>query len=327
MANTQNLDFVSGLVAAKSLINKISAVLIIVGIILGIFLTGWGWLLALVAFGFMLVVNSLCIVMPGHAGYLIVLGQLINRSLQPGLRFVIPFISSVNPVDVRLKKHQDTQKMKTNNLRDITLTYVLTYQPDPDYVHLLHTAIGEENYVENALCPWLDAVITQRVAAKSYEDINGKLAELSAEVEAEYLLKLRSQCRNLAGVNLFANMSVAIIDVKFDEEYTKAVSELAKALKEKEIVEAKAEQLKISKTAQAEARRIEADGEAAAVLKLAQAEAEGLKMKGASENEVRNEMGRILKRHPELLKQVLAEHFPKVYGGANPIINLDDMLK
>ena len=92
--------------------------------------------------------------------------------------------------------------------------------------------------------------------------------------------EVEKQCKALTGklpdhsdgINFFANISVAIIDVKFDEEYTQAVSKLAKTIKEKEIIEAQAEQLKISATAKADALRIEAEAEAAAAVAEAPAE-------------------------------------------------------
>ena len=53
-----------------------------------------------------------------------------------------------------------------------------------------------------------------------------------------------------------------------------------------------------------------------------------MKLKGASENEVREKLGEILKAHPELIKEVLAKNFPKVYGGGNvtPMMDLGDLL-
>lgn len=309
-----NKDFISGLVAAKSLVNKIGGGLFILSLVLCIVFS-WYWSLLLIgAIILVLVVNSLCIVMPGNAGYQIVLGKLIDKPVKTGLQFVWPFISSVTEVDVRLQKHEDSNTMKTANLREITLTYALTYQVNKNLVHRLHATIGENNYIENALCPWLDSVMTEIVASKTYEDINGKLGDLSKEIAAEYLAKVEAHCRSIAGSNLFENMSVAIIDVKFDEEYTQAVSTLAKVQKEKEIVQAQAEQLEISAQAKAKAIIIEA-----------QAEADALKVKGASENEIRKALGKILEKHPELIKEELAKNFPKVFGG-NSIINLDEML-
>ncbi len=309
-------DFVSGLVSAKSLINKIAGAIALVGLLTLLYSTGWGWTIVVIAVALILVVNSMCIVMPGNAGYLIVLGRLINKPIQSGLRFVVPFISSVTEVDVRLQKHEDTNTMKTADLRDITLKYVLNFEVDKNYVHLLHAHFGENDFVSKALCPWLDAVMTQIVASKKYEDINGRLADLSSEIETAYLNKVNLQCRNIVGMNIFSNMSVAIIDVQFDEEFTKSVSELAKAEKDLEVVKAKGEQLVTSEKAQAEAIKIKAD-----------AEAEAMRIKGASENEVRERLGEILKAHPELIKEVLAKNFPKVYGSSvNPMMTMDDIL-
>ncbi len=313
----ENTDFISGLVKAKSLINKIAGIIALIGLAVLFFISGWGWAIVIVALALVLIVNSLCIVMPGNAGYLIVLGRLINKPIQAGLRFVIPFISSVTEVDVRLQKHEDQNTMKTADLRDITLKYALTYEVNRNLVHLLHAHIGENNFVNTALCPWLDAVMTQIVASKKYEDINGHLAELSTEIEAAYLLKVRTQCTNICGINLFSNMSVAIIDVQFDEEFTKVVSELAVETKRLDVVKKKGEQLIISEQAQADAVAIRA-----------RANADKTKTEGAAENEVLAQQGEVIKDHPELIKNKLAENFPKVYGsGINPMLTIDDIAK
>lgn len=349
----RQLDILSRLISAKNTINMVVGVIILISLILAFF-AGWGfWVLLFCALAIFLAVNSFAIVSPGHRGYRITLGgYMSSKSFTPGLKFIYPFISSMTEVDVRLQKHEDTNVMKTKNLRDITLKYALTYQINEDYVPWLHAAIGEDKYIDNALCPWLDAIFTEVIAEKTYEDINGHLGELSREIEEKYLRKVAEGCYDYTknydgaehkvvttipgaapkvsyepGVNLFSNMAVAIIDVKFDDEYTKTVSELASVEKQKEIVEKKAEQLLISQKAAAEAKKIEAEAEAEALKMKAAAEAEAMKLKGASENEVRERLGEILKSHPELIKEVLAKNFPKVYGGgATPLINLDELL-
>lgn len=345
-------DVLSWLIGAKNTINKVVGVIIILSLILAFF-AGWGfWFLLVIALAIFLLVNAFAIVSPGNRGYRVTLGYISPKSQTPGLCWLWPFISSITEVDVRLQKHEDENVMKTKNLRDITLKYALTYQINENYVPWLHIAIGENKYVDDALCPWLDAIFTEVIAEKSYEDINGHLGDLSREIEEKYLRKVEERCYALTqnydgaahkvvtsvpgaaptvsyepGVNLFSNMTVAIIDVKFDDEYTKTVSELASVEKQKEIVEKKAEQLKISATAKAEATKIAAAADAEAMKLKAAAEAEAMKLKGASENEVRERLGEILKSHPELIKEVLAKNFPKVFGGgASPLINLDELL-
>lgn len=301
----REVDFISGLVNAKSLVTKIGSGLFVLALILAFFAPGWGIMTMLVILGMVLLVNSLCIVMPGHAGYLIVLGHMANKSIQSGLRIVWPFISSVTEVDIRMKTHEDRNTMKNKDRRDVTLTYVLTWYLQADAVHTLHATIGENDYVQKALCPQLDACMTNIIASKTYDEINAGLENLSQEVMKAFSYE----------TTLFRDVKLNIIDVKFDKDYEDAIAEAAKTEMQRHIVEEKAEQLRITATAKADALKIEAE-----------AEAEALRKKGASENEVKERLGEILRTHPEILKETLARNFPKVYGGGNMMINMDDIL-
>ena len=313
------VDFTSMILSMRDKLSKPFLIVTVVCIVAAIFI-GWGfWLVAALVLLFVVFINGMYVVMPGHAGYKITLGKMSNSSFKAGFGWMIPFISSMSEVDITRQTHQDTNSMKNKERRDIFLTYVLTWNLNPNNVHTLHATIGENEYVGKALCPQLDAAFTEIVANKTYEDINGKLADLSAEVKANFEPRYDH--------SLFQNVELNIIEVKFDKDYEDAVSEMAKVEMQRKIVEEKAEQLKISTNAKAEATKIEAAGEAEAMRLKAAAEAEAMKLKGASENEVRERLGEILKSHPELIKEVLAKNFPKVYGGgATPLINLDELL-
>jgi regulator of protease activity HflC (stomatin/prohibitin superfamily) len=329
-------DFITMLIRAKGLINKIVAVVAFIGLVIAFFLSGWGgWTLVIIALGVFLIINSLVIVMPGNVGYQIILGHLVDHPIYSGLHMIWPFISSITEVNSKLQGHKDVNEMKMSDNRDIKLTYVLNYQIDSQYVHLLHQYIGETDYVKNMLCPWLDTVMTQEVATKTYDNINTGLKDLSDTVDANFRTLVQSKCYALCGKQLFRNMSVSIIDVKFDDEYEKSVSALTVAQKEIEIQEQKNIKLLAEKKAEADAKRILAEAEAyattkkgeaeaTALKKKAEAEANAMKMKGASENEVREKLGEILNAHPELLKEALAKNFPKVVGSGT-IVNLDSL--
>ena len=313
------VDFTSMILSMREKLTKPLLIVTVVSVVAAIFL-GWGfWLVAALVLLFVIFINGMYVVMPGHAGYKITLGRMTNSSFKAGFGWMIPFISSMSEVDITRQTHQDTNSMKNKERRDIFLTYVLTWNLNPNNVHTLHATIGENEYVGKALCPQLDAAFTEIVANKTYEDINGKLADLSSEVKENFEPRYDH--------SLFQNVELNIIEVKFDKDYEDAVSEMAKVEMQRKIVEEKAEQLKISTTAKAEATKIAAAADAEAMKLKAEAEAAALKMKGASENEVRARLGEILKEHPELIKEVLAKNFPKVFGGgASPLINLDELL-
>ena len=314
------VDFTSAILAMRGKVTKPMLIATVLCIILACFL-GWGfWLVAGILLAFVTFINGMYVIMPGRSGYKITLGAMANKSFASGFGWMIPFISSMSEVDITRQRHQDTNNMKNKERRDIALTYVLTWNLVPSNVHILHATIGESDYISKALCPQLDAAFPEVVAEKTYEDINGKLAEVSAEVKANFEPRYNH--------SLFENVELNIINVQFDKDYEDAVSEMAKVEMQRKIVEEKAEQLKISTKAQAEARGMQAEGEAAYIRKLAEAEAAAMKLKGASENEVREKLGEILKAHPELIKEVLAKNFPKVYGGGNvtPMMDLGDLL-
>ncbi len=316
MATT--VDFTSSILAMRQKLTKPLLIVTVVSFVAGFF-SYWLMGLAVILLLFVTFINGLYVVMPGNAGYKITMGKMSNCSFNSGFGWMIPFISSMTEVDVKRQTHEKKNTMKNLNRRDITLTYVFTWNLNPDEVHTLHATIGESDYIEKALCPQLDACMTNIIAAKTYEDINGHLSELADEVMDAY--------EPLYDHNLFQNVQLNIIDVKFDADYEKAVSEAAKVEMEKKVVELQAEQLKISAQAKADAAAITAEGDAKAIKIKAEAEAEALKAKGASENEVREKLGEILKNHPELIREVLAKNFPKVYGGgATPMINLDSIL-
>lgn len=266
----------------------------------------WLWVIAGLSLAFVGVINSLYVIMPGYAGYKITFGKLAKRSYSAGCGWMWPFISSMTEVDITKQTHRDINTMKNQNRRDITLTYVLTWNLSPNQVHTLHETIGENDYVAKALCPQLDACMTNIIAGRTYENINGDLKQLSDDIMKEFT--------NLYDKALFQNVQLNITDVKFDQDYEDAVAKAAKVEMERKVIEEQAKQLEISAEAKAKALRIEAE-----------AEADALKMKGTSENEIRKNLGKILKSHPELIKEELAKNFPKVFG-ANAMINLDDIL-
>jgi hypothetical protein len=133
----------------------------------------------------------------------------------------------------------------------------------------------------------------------------------------------------LPGVNLFRNVSLKINEIKFEQTYEDACAKVIEQQAKVKEEEQKRQQMLITLKTNTDITRQKAEAEADAIRAKAQAEAEAMKLKGASENEVREKLGVILNSHPELIQEVLAKNFPKVFGGngATPLIDLGSMLK
>jgi hypothetical protein len=113
----------------------------------------------------------------------------------------------------------------------------------------------------------------------------------------------------LKGVNLFKNVSIKINKVEFEDTYEQARAKVAVAKAQVAEAEEKKKQSLIL-----------ADAKKAIRIKEGEGEAEYTRL-------TKSALGEMLRQHPEILKEVLAENFPKVFGGgATPVINLDEML-
>ncbi len=302
----QTRDFTSMILALRGKVTMPLLIATVLCMLAAIFF-GWGfWIVALFLLSFVIFINGMYVIMPGHAGYKIVLGNMTNKSFQAGFGWMIPFISSMTEVDITRQTHKHTNLMKNKERRDITLEYVLTWNLKADNVHTLHATIGENDYIGKALCPQLDASFNEVVANKTYEDINGKLAELSKEITATFEPRYNH--------NLFENVQLNITEVKFDKDYEDGVSRLAKAEMETKISEEQKKRKEIDAEAEAKVKEIQAAADAAYIKMVKEAEAEGMKMTGTA-----------LKQNPELIKNKLAENYPKVVGGATPMISLDSL--
>lgn len=145
--------------------------------------------------------------------------------------------------------------------------------------------------------------------------IKDTLAVSESETEEVQRMELREELILLPGVNLFKNVSVKINEVKFEDAYEQARAQVA--VRRAEVIETRLKAEKAREAAQGikDADIIKAEGKAREVELI-----EGAK------NLKAKELGDYMMANPYMLKKILAENFPKVFGGANPVINLDDML-
>ncbi|MBR5154179.1 MAG: hypothetical protein IKW58_00455 [Alphaproteobacteria bacterium] len=304
------------------------------------------------------IIHCMWFVPTGYVGYATFLGKLINKTYEHGLNWVIPFLTDTFLMDTTMvtKKIVDTKKVKTRN--DITLEYTLTYQLDPRFVHLVFKEM-KADYWNTHLSTWVDAVFDTFVSQLSYQEFQlrkDEVEKMSSAVIAEEIDKkcvamsnglthnrstkrytIERRVENVPaaedpsklialemiylneydelvdGVNFFKYVNLKINDVKFEEDYEKAIAKVAVARAKTVEAEELSKQMEIQANARKKATIIEAEGQA-----------EALKLKGASENEIKEALGEILKKNPELIKDKLAEHFPQVLGGnVNPMITIE----
>lgn len=148
------------------------------------------------------------------------------------------------------------------------------------------------------------------------DPIQDKLVVGDDETEMMQRFTLVETDEVLTGVELFKNVSIKINEVKFEKAYEDARAQVA--VRKAEVIET---ELK------AEKARIAAQGMKDAAVIKAQGEAESIKKVEGAKNMMAKRLGDYLKDNPAMLKRILFENFPKVFGGANPMISVDDLFK
>lgn len=244
-----------------------------------------------------LVFSSLTTVSSGNRGVLLQLGAVKPTILTEGLHFKIPFIQSVQQIEVRVQKEESSQSAASKDLQIVTTKVAVNYSVDPVAVNKLYQEIGldfRSRIVDPAIAESLKAVTAQYTA----EELISKRPEVSSQVKDMLSKKLTKYYMKLEDIN--------IKEFAFSDEFNKAIE--AKQTAEQNALKAQRDLDRI---------KIEAQQQVA----KAGAEAEALKLK---KQEVTPEL--IQLKQIEVQEKALEKwdgKLPNVTGGATPFIDIN----
>lgn len=258
-----------------------------------------GGLIALLVL--LLFFSSVTTVESGYRGVLLQLGAVKPTILTEGFHFKVPFIQSVQPMEVRVQKEESSQSAASKDLQIVTTKVAVNYSVDPMAVNKLYQEIGldyRSRIVDPAIAESLKAVTAQYTA----EELISKRPAVSEQVKEMLAKKLTKYYMKLEDIN--------IKEFAFSEEFNKAI-------------EAKqtAEQNALKANRDLERVKIEAEQQ----ITQASAEAKSLKLK---KQEVTPELVQL--KQIEVQEKALEKwdgHLPTVTGGATPFIDLNGITK
>jgi prohibitin 1 len=233
------------------------------------------------------------IVGPGERGVVMRLGQVQNKVLDEGIHPIMPIVTSVKRINVRIRKSDIQVPAGTKDLQIINVEMSLNWHISPDKANLVYQQIGsEEAIVDGIIKPAMTEILKAATPRKTAEEVLRQRDELKQSIDSD--LKKR-----LLAYNLIVD-DVSLVNVSFSEEFSKAIEA-------KQIAEQQAKQAEY--VVQSAAR---------------EAEAQVNRAKGQAEAQ------RLIRQTitPELLQKQAIEKwdgkFPTVMGGqgALPLINV-----
>ncbi len=203
--------------------------------------------------GITLLKSSLATVNPGERGVVVKLGKVQDGILDEGTYPILPFITSVKKLSVRIQTTDIEAAAGTKDLQSITTKLTLNWYIEPSKVNKVYQEIGnEQEIVTRLITPAMNEVLKAATPKRTAEEILIKRAELKEEIDRE--IKKR-----LAAYGIHVN-EVALVNVAFSPEFAKAIE--AKQIAEQKAKQAEYEALKATQEAQAEVNRAKGQAEA-----------------------------------------------------------------
>ncbi|MEG4944447.1 prohibitin family protein [Microcoleus sp. F4-D5] len=240
-----------------------------------------------------LILRPFAIVGAGERGVMMRFGKVQDAILDEGIHPILPIVTSVKTLSVRVQKTDLKADAASKDLQSITTDLAVNWNVDPTQVNQVFQQIGdEEQIVTSILSPAISEVLKAATSKKTAEEIITKRTELKTEIDNSLKKRLQPY-----GVVV---RDVSLINFGFSPEFSKAIE--AKQIAEQEAKQAEFAVQKATQDAQAEIKRAKG-----------QAEAQRLQRQTLT---------------PEILQQQAIEkwngQFPTVMGGGGtlPLINI-----
>jgi regulator of protease activity HflC (stomatin/prohibitin superfamily) len=255
---------------------------------LALYIVG-GLVLAIAA----LILRPFALVGAGERGIMMRFGKVQNTILDEGIHPIMPIVTSVKTLSVRVQKTDIQADAASKDLQKVSTDLAVNWNIDPAKANQVFQQIGdEEQIVTSILSPAISEVLKAATANKTAEEIITQRNALKNEIDSSLKKRLEPY-----GVIV---RDVSLINFGFSPEFSKAIE--AKQIAEQEAKQAEFAVKKATQEAQAEINRAKG-----------QAEAQRLQRQSLT---------------PEILQQQAIQKwdgkFPTVMGGNSslPLINI-----
>lgn len=196
------------------------------------------------------------IVGPGEKGVHTVFGAPSSET-GSGISIWIPFLYGMQKFDLRVQKHVIETTASSRDLQPLDSHIAVNWRIDPSNLTQFYKDVGDEDdAVEKLLQPAVNEVFKAATAKMTAEQVVGRRTELKQEIDAALGQRLKRY-----GVTID---DVSIMDVKFSNEFIRAIE--AKQIAEQQKEQAQYVADKAIKDAEAEVNHAKGQAEAQRLL-------------------------------------------------------------
>ncbi len=193
-------------------------------------------------------------------------GGVREAVLGEGLRFKIPFIEDIIPMDVKIHKSETGATASSKDLQTISSVIAVNYHVVPEAASSVYQNVGlayKERLIDPAVQESMKAIAAQFTA----EELITRRAEVSNQIQDFLAVRLID--------HNFTVDEFSIVDFDFSDQFNSAIEakqtaeqQALKAERDLDRVRIEAEQLVTQATAEAESQRLQRETISANVLQL-----------------------------------------------------------
>ena len=175
--------------------------------------------------------------------------------LGEGLRFKIPFIQDIIPMDVKIQKSETRADASSRDLQMVSSTIALNYHVSPDAANKIYQDVGL-GYKQRIIDPAVQESVKAATANFTAEELITRRPEVSSQIKSDLATKLIG--RNII-VDEFSITELTFSDIFIQSIEAKQVAEQSaqKATNDLTRIKVEAEQTIASAKAEAESQRLQ----------------------------------------------------------------------
>ena len=203
-----------------------------------------------------LLVNSFETIGAGERGVVFnKFGGVEEQVLGEGLRFKIPFVQDIIPMDVKIQKSDTRALASSKDLQMVTSSIVLNYHVIPATANVIYQEVGLA-YRERIIDPAVQESVKAATANFTAEELITRRPEVSAQIKE--ILTARLGPHNIA-VDEFSITELNFTDIFTQSIEAKQVAEQAAQKAENDLtrIKVEAEQTIAAAKAEAESQRLQ----------------------------------------------------------------------
>lgn len=212
------------------------------------------------------VTGSVRIIQPGNVGIVVRLGEAQPEALGEGMHFVVPFITSIKSLNIKIQKAEVETAAASKDLQTVNAAIVVNYRVDKTKAVTLFREIGIQ-YLSTVIEPAIQEAFKSGAAKYTAEELITERSVVSNEIRESISTRL-----DKFGVIVDA---VNITNFDFSAEFNKSIEDKMTAEQRAKQAEKELERFKFEAQQKVET----AKGEAESVMERAKAEAEALNLK------------------------------------------------